>query len=86
MGLAAYRRIGEDQGRPRTNDCADILQKVRIDRDTVCQILQIWRFSADASGRGPVAPAGGIGARVSRVDIRAGKGEQKSTGIRTQPA
>ena len=64
MGLAADRRIGEGQGCPRGNQCTDILQKVRIDRDPVFEILQIGRFSADASGRDPVAPAAGIGIRI----------------------
>jgi hypothetical protein len=34
-GLAAHRRIGEDQGCPRDNQCTDILQK-EAERNSLC--------------------------------------------------
>jgi hypothetical protein len=72
MGLVADRRIAEDQGCPRSNQCTDILQKLRIDRDPIFESLQIWLFSADADGGDPVTPSAGVGIRIGRANIRAG--------------
>ena len=72
VGLAADWSIGEDQRRPRFDQRTNVLPKGWINRDTVFQLFQVWRFFAYTGGIDPVAAAAGIDGRISRVNIGAG--------------